>query len=107
MSGARTVPAAFPSLFHSSRPAGGEKRSVSPLGPSSAEKNRVPLTLVKLVGNEPPIGLISFTSTVPPAVPSLLHNSIPRLPSSAEKNKVPFTSVKFARLLSVGKLTPG
>src|SRR5262245_49223373 len=36
---------------------------------------------------------MSLTSTVPAAVPSLFHNSVPCGPSLAEKNSDPFTSV--------------
>ena len=43
MSLTRTVPAAVPSLFHSS----------SPFVPSSAVKNSVPFTFVRLLGLEP------------------------------------------------------
>ena len=46
--------------------------------PSLAEKNSVPLTFVRLVGYELALpGLMSLTSTVPAAVPSLFHSSRP------------------------------
>ena len=68
MSLTRTVPAAVPSLFHSS----------SPVEPSSAVKNSVPFTFVRLLGSEPaPLGMMSLTRTVPAAVPSLFHSSTP------------------------------
>ena len=80
------MPAAVPSLFHSSRP----------FVPSLAEKNSVPFTFVRLTG--PPElgpGLMSFTSTVPAAVPSLFHSSSPFVPSLAAKKSVPFTFVRI------------
>ena len=42
-------------------------------------------------------GLMSLTRTVPAAVPSLFHSSVPLVASSsAEKNSVPLTFVRFA-----------
>src|SRR3989440_3751093 len=81
MSFTRTVPACVPSLFHSS----------TPVTPSSAEKNQVPLTKANSVGRgvplapgkEFPVGLMSFTRTVPVSVPSVFHSSMPLIPSSA------------------------
>ena len=67
MSLTSTVPAAVPSLFHSSLPC----------VPSSAVKKSVPSTAVRTRGTMPPVGLMSLTSTVPAAVPSLFHNSSP------------------------------
>src|SRR4051812_43026995 len=61
--------------------------------PSSAEKNRVPLTFVRYRGEELPAPrLMSATRVV--AVPLLFHNSTPLLPSLATKNRVPLTFVK-------------
>ena len=77
-----TVPAAVPSLFHSSLP----------WAPSLAVKNSVAAD----VRQEPRVellavpGLMSLTRTVPAAVPSLFHSSSPWSPSSAVKNSVPF-----------------
>ena len=78
-----TVPAALPSLFHSSVPLPGalvpllaEKYTVVPSGTRLA-------TLLLL---EP--GQMSFTSTVPASVPSLFHSSAPMEPPSALKNSV-------------------
>src|SRR5579859_834793 len=68
-----TVPANVPLLFHSSRP----------FTPFLAEKNSVPLTLVRLAGFEPDVPVkISLTRAVPAAVPSLLHSSRPWSPSA-------------------------
>ena len=39
---------------------------------------------------------MSFTNTVPVAVPSLFHNSRPLVPSSAEKKSVPPMPVRFS-----------
>ena len=72
MSFTRTVPAAVPSVLHSSDPV-----------PSSAAKKSVPPTLVNPVGLELPGRLMSATRTVPLSVPSLLHSSDPPTPSSA------------------------
>src|SRR5919106_755000 len=63
----RTVPAAVPSLLHSSL-----------LPPSAGVKNVVPPTSVKASGLElvgP--GRMSFTRDVPDAIPFVLHNSVP------------------------------
>ena len=38
--------------------------------------------------------LMSLTSTVPAAVPSLFHSSTPCVPSLAVKNSVPLTFVR-------------
>ena len=87
MSLTRAVPAAVPSLFHSSQPC----------VPSSAEKNSVPLTFVRSLGSKrAAAGSMSLTRTVPAAVPSLFHSSHPCVPSLAAKNSVPLT---FVRLL--------
>ena len=68
MSLTRTVPAAVPSLFHSS----------VPLAPSSAVKKSVPSDVRQVRGLELPVpGLMSLTRTVPAAVPSLFHSSSP------------------------------
>src|SRR2546423_478408 len=75
-----TVPAT--SLFHSSAPA-----------TPSAEKYKALLNTVKPDGEESPVGLMSFTSTAPTAVPSLFHSSTPVRPSSAEKYKVLLNTV--------------
>src|SRR6266581_4183787 len=72
----RTVPAA--SVFHSSAPA---------TPPSSAEKYKALSNTMNPDGEESAIGLMSFTNTVPPGVPSLFHSSIPVMPSLAEKYK--------------------
>ena len=80
MSLTRTVPAAVPSLFHSS----------APWVVSRATKKRVPLKSVSdelrktLTALELP-GLMSLTSLVPLLVPSLFHSSTPCLPSLALK----------------------
>src|SRR5262245_24181779 len=77
MSLTRTVPAAVPSLFHSSWP----------LVPLEAEKNNVPLTFVSSWTFElepyelPPPGRMSLTRTVPAAVPLLFHSSSPLVSS--------------------------
>ena len=87
MSLTRTVPASVPSLFHSS----------APWSPSSAAKNSVPFTAVRLSGpydSRTGSGLMSLTRTVPAAVPSLFHSSAPCAPSLAVKNSVPFTVVR-------------
>ena len=39
--------------------------------------------------------MISLTSTVPAAVPSLFHSSVPWVPSLALKNNVPLTFVRY------------
>ncbi len=96
MSATRTVPAAVPSLFHNS----------SPLTSSKALKYRVLPTAVRLRGLElkPPVitppeleepGRMSLTRTVPAAVPSLFHNSLPFTPSSEVKYKVLPTTVRL------------
>src|SRR5262249_14158790 len=75
----RTVPAAVPSLFHSS----------TPFEPSNALKKRMPLKFVRLVGHEFSVpGAISLTRTVPAAVPSLFHSSSPCIASLARKYSV-------------------
>ncbi len=70
MSSTSTVPAAVPSVFHSSVPVTvkAEKKTVSPTTVSSAGTD------------EPRPGLMSLTSTVPAAVPSLFHSSEPMRP---------------------------
>src|SRR5262245_25444069 len=88
MSLTRVVPAAVPSLRHSSRPC----------TPSSATKNRVPFTTSRIMGSEPlavMLLLMSVRRVVPAAVPSLRHNSRP-LRSKADKNNVPSTSVRLS-----------
>ena len=86
MSLTRTVPAAVPSLFHSSSPC------AAVVG--REEQRAVDVRQVAGTGYElPPPGLMSLTRTVPAAVPSLFHSSTPLTPSSAEKNSVPFTFV--------------
>ena len=86
MSSTSTVPAAVPSLFHSS----------TPLVPSLAVKKSVPFTFVSDRGLESPLpARMSLTSTVPAAVPSLFHSSTPvPSPEYAVKNNVPFTFVR-------------
>ena len=76
MSLTRTVPAAVPSLFHSSRPC----------APSSAVKYSVPSTFVRSRGirSRPP-GLMSLPARCRPSVPSLFHSSSPCTPSSARE----------------------
>jgi hypothetical protein len=70
--------------------------SSRPLVPSAAEKNSVPLTLVRERGYEPPLpGRMSWTRTVPAAVPSDFHSSRPLVPAAAEKNSVPLTLVSL------------
>src|SRR5262245_60999743 len=87
MSLTRVVPAAVPSLFHSS----------TPRRPSSAAIMSVPLTFVRYLGKgKTLLGLgISLTRLVPAVVPSLFHSSRPVVPSSAVKNSVPFTVVRY------------
>src|SRR5262245_60070145 len=85
------VPAAVPSLFHSSRPC----------TPSSAVKNSVPLRLVRNDGDKGP-ELSPLTGTVPAAVPSLFHSPTPWRSSHA-KNSVPLTSAQ-ARLKPAEKI---
>ena len=52
---------------------------------------------VRLDGNEPLTpGLMSLTSTVPAAVPSLFHSSAPAVPSVALKKTAPPTPTKLA-----------
>src|SRR6266581_4799803 len=89
MSFTSTVPEELPFDFHSSRP-------WDLL--STAEKNRVPFTSVRLAGKDPSIGWLSMSliSRVPAAVPSDFHSSTPFVPSLAVKNTVPFTSMRFA-----------
>ena len=40
--------------------------------------------------------MMSLTSTVPAAVPSLFHSSLPLCRRAAVKNSVPFTLVRYA-----------
>jgi hypothetical protein len=47
---------------------------------------------------------MSWTGTVPAALPLLFHNSNPWVPSLAEKNKVSFT---FANLVGYELFVPG
>src|ERR1041384_2117705 len=94
MSFTRTVPVTVPSVFHNS----------TPWTPSSAAKYRALLNTLKPDGEElkgtgiPPMnpvpGAMSFTRTVPPSVPSVLHSSRPPTPSSAEKYKALLNTVK-------------
>src|SRR5262249_42661363 len=71
-----TVPAAVPSLFQIARP------RVS----SVATKIKVPFQFVMGPGLDAPRpGLMSFTSHVPPGVPSVRQSSLPLMPSSALK----------------------
>src|SRR5262249_7628372 len=87
MSLPRSVPAAVPSLFHSS----------TPFTPSAAEKNRAPLTFVRLPGFELALpGMMSLPITVPAVVPLLFHSSEPCVPSLAAKNRVPLTFVSLS-----------
>ena len=59
-------------------------------------KKSVPLTLVRLAGeDENAPGMMSLTITVPAAVPSLFHNSVPKPLANAVKNSVPFTSTRL------------
>jgi len=93
----RTVPAAVPSLFQSSRPVLGEKLKVDPSGPSVAAKKSVPPTLVRLDGSEPATpGLISRRRNVPAVVPSVRQSSrLPALTSSALKKRLAPATVRF------------
>src|SRR6266480_1965891 len=78
-----TVPNAVPSLFHSLGPV-----------PSSAEKNHAPLKKANSEGKRPlppgeecpAPGLMSFTKTVPMALPSVFHSSKPLTPSLAARS---------------------
>ena len=61
-------------------------QSSRPLVPSSAARTSEPFKLMRLAGREVMLPtLISFTSTVPTAVPSLFQSSRPFTPLSAEK----------------------
>ena len=95
------VPAAVPSLFHSSRP----------LVPSSALKIELAVEAGEDCEGKLPStpGRMSFTITVPAAVPSLFHSSRPLAPSSAVKNRVPSTSanVLYSGAASVEPTLPG
>jgi hypothetical protein len=87
MSFTNTVPAVVPSVFHSSAPSAvvvAVKYSVSPTTRNSfgADDPKLPLPV-----------LMSFTSTVPAAVPSVRHSSRP-LPSWALKNSRPWNATK-------------
>src|SRR6266853_1246318 len=94
MSVTRTVPVPVRSVCHTS----------TPWTPSSPAKYRALLNTVKPYGEEhkgtwiPPMnpepGAMSFTCTVPPSVPSVLHSSRPLPPSSAEKYKALLNTVK-------------
>src|SRR5258708_35432616 len=82
-----TVPPGVPSLFHSS----------GPVTPSSAGKNQAPLRKTNSEGKRVPpspgkewsvaVVLMSFTSVVPAAVPSVFHSSIPLAPSLAARRR--------------------
>ena len=55
----------------------------------------MPFTFVRELARSRALpALMSLTSTVPGAVPSLFHNSTPFVASKAEKNTVPFTFVR-------------
>ena len=63
-------------------------QSSLPVVPSSALKNSLLPTSVKLVGKELPVpALISLTMTVPAEVPSLLQSSRPFTESLAAKKR--------------------
>src|SRR5262249_26859185 len=104
MSLTSTVPAAVPSLFHSS----------VPCVPSLAVKNSVPLTLVKLLGKEGPPGVMSLTTTVTVAVPTdvlnagpqLVHGCGPSPEQSPAKNSVPLTFVSESQARFVSNTVP-
>src|SRR5262249_2527585 len=87
MSLTRTVPAAVPSVFHSSSPCVGS--------PSVLEKKTVPLTFTRLT---PPTAL---SSTVPEAVPSLFHRPT-FVPSDTEARRDPLSSV-IAKDVELGR----
>src|SRR5262249_19792556 len=90
MSATIVVPAAVPSLLHSSRPC----------TPSSALKNRFPLMLIRS-GEDPSLpGRMSLTIVVPAAEPSLFQSSPPWIPSFAAKYSVPLTFVRYEGSLS-------
>src|SRR5262249_13232037 len=87
------VPAAVPSLRHSSVP-----RSAV-----VARDNRAPLTLTGSRKQRPALpAATSLTRAVPAAVPSVFHSSAPVTPSSAWKNRVPLTTA--GRTPAVGLL---
>ena len=68
----RLVPAVVPSVIHSSEP----EPMPSPVLLSEAWKKRCrEPTRVMYCGAAVPLGLISFTITVPAVVPSLFHSS--------------------------------
>ena len=95
MSVTSLVPAAVPSLFHSS----------PPWMPSLAARNSLPWNGVRLPGDEPLApSRMSLTSLVPADVPSVFHSSRPWTPSSAMKNSVEPTTV---RLLGCGARRAG
>src|ERR671932_700795 len=93
MSLTRVVPAAVPSLFHSS----------PPCTPSSAAKNSVPFTSAMLPGDEPTVRvpLMSLTSAVPAAVPSDFHRSDAYEEPETVKNSGPLTFVSQKMLAQV------
>src|SRR6266849_4504967 len=71
-----------------------DNQSCWPFVPSSARKNKVPLTLISKAGIELPVpGLMSLTMTVPPELPSDRHSSYPSVESLASKKSVPPTLV--------------
>src|SRR5688500_8089805 len=85
------VPAAVPSLLHSSRP----------LVEFVAEKYTRPLSAARLCGVEPAEpGAMSLTIAVPPP-PLVDHSSLPFTPSLAVKNSRSPTARKFASAAAV------
>src|SRR4051812_30038367 len=83
----RAVPAAVPSLAHSS----------VPWSRSSAAKNSRPPAAVRWRGYDPAgPGPTSLTITVPAAVPSDFHSSVPVADDLAEKNRVPPAAARLA-----------
>ena len=84
-----TVPAAVPSLFHSS----------SPFTPSLAQEEQRAVDVgqfARIAVGRP--GTDVLDQRVPAAVPSLFHSSKPLVPSLALKNSVPLTFRKLSRL---------
>src|SRR5690606_6711207 len=90
---ARTVPTVVPSVRHSSLPLPGE------VVPSEARKYSLPLYSTMYCGLELEVPLqMSATITVPAAVPSVFHSSVPVDPSLALKYSAPLNSLKYAGL---------
>ncbi len=94
MSSTSRVPSSVPSLVHSSMPmtplVAGKKKSP----PATAELKSASMRM----NEEPAPGLMSFSSRVPPGVPSLTHGSKPNSSLKASKKNVPPLSDGMLRL---------